>query len=137
MVHVLQGIATGILFPLYMSNINLKSIWSHVPNIFHAPASPPRGFCHTWHLGPPGHGKRFTAILLLGTASPLRAQQEPGTCRGKVQGETKVIGGKFAALSASPEKQKVKRVFSTIQMTSSVEIIQSELLCDKALCFLS
>lgn len=90
----------------------------------------PRGFCHTWPLAPPGHGKRFTAILLLGTASAM-AQQDPGICGGKVQGETKVTGGKFAALSASPEKQKVKSVLSTIQMTSSFEILQLELLCDK------
>lgn len=106
MVHVLRGIATGILFPLCMSNINIKSIRTHFPNIFHAPVLPPQMVLPP-HLafGSPGTWEEVhCTTLLLGTASLPMAQQDLGICGGKAQGETKVIGGKSATLSASPEK---------------------------------
>lgn len=54
MVHVLRVIATGILSPLYLSNINVKSIRSRVPNIFHAPVLPPRWVLPHSAPGSPG-----------------------------------------------------------------------------------
>lgn len=86
MVHVLRVIATGILSPLYLSNINVKSIRSCVPNIFHAPVLPPGGFCRTRRRAPLGCGRRFTAAPLLGMASlqgSAMAQQGPSICREK------------------------------------------------------
>lgn len=111
MVHVLRVIATGILSPLYLSNINVKSIRSRVPNIFHTPVLPPGGFCRTRRRAPPGRGRRFTAAPLLSTASLPRVSD--GSARPQhlqrenVQGETKMISGDFAAVPANPEKQKV------------------------------